>query len=207
MRRLISIKPFGCVLILAMLSSTSCAPDVGTPDEVGVLETSYGRVVIEFFPAFAPRHVATFKGLFREGFYDETKIHQLMKERGRPIAIQGGDPNSIDGAPTTWGLGAPNQKTIKAEISPRLVHLRGAVSAAHKPKEPDTAASQFFICLVDESRFDGQYTIFGRVIEGMNVVDTIGQAPVVQGTDRPLDPVVVNRSYIAKRSDFRQEEP
>lgn len=199
-------RVFGCVLVLAAICSISCAPDVGSPDEVAVLETSYGRIVIEFLPESAPRHVAAFKGLFRESFYDQTKIHQLLKEEGKPIAIQGGDPNSVNGAPTTWGAGAPNQKTIRSEVSPTLTHLRGTVSASHKPKEPDTAASQFFICLIDEPRFDGQYTIFGKVIEGMNVADTIGRAPVVRGTDRPIDPVVINRAYLAKRSEIRQEE-
>lgn len=200
---LMKIRACGCVLLVAVICLMSCAPDVGSPDEVAVLETSYGRIVIEFLPDAAPKHVATFKELFRERFFDETKIHQLLRDQGKPIAIQGGDPNSVNGAPATWGTGAPGQKTIRAEISPALTHVRGTVSAAHKPKEKDTAASQFFICLTDEPRFDGQYTIFGRVVEGMNVVDTIGRAPIVQGTDRPLDPVVINRAYLAKRNEIQ----
>lgn len=191
------------VLLLAAMCSISCRPDVGSPDEVAVLETSYGRLVIEFLPDDAPNHVATFKALFRQGFFDETKIHQLLRDQGKPIAIQGGDPNSIKGEPATWGLGASGQKTIRAEISPKLEHVRGTVSAAHKPNEPDTAASQFFICLADEPRFNGVYTIFGRVIEGMNVADTIGRAPIVRGTDRPVDPVVINRAYLAKRDEIK----
>lgn len=189
-----------CLLLLVVMCSISCGPDVGSPDEVAVIETSYGRIVFEFLPDAAPNHVATFKGLFRERFFDETKFHQLLKDNGKPIAIQGGDPNSVKGDPGTWGTGLPGQKTIRAEISKTLAHERGTVSASHKPKEKDTAASQFFICLTDEPRFDGQYTIFGRVIEGMNVADTIGRAPTVRNTERPLDPVVINRAYLAKRN-------
>lgn len=197
------ISVCSCVLLLAVMCSTSCGPSVGSPDEVAVLETSYGRIVIEFLPDAAPNHVSSFKALFRKGFFDQTKIHQLLKDQGRPIAIQGGDPNSVKGEPSTWGQGLPGQETIRAEISPKLTHDRGTVSAAHKPKEKDTAASQFFICLADERRFDGQYTIFGRVIDGMKVADTIGQAPVAQGTDRPVDPVVINRAYLARRDEIK----
>lgn len=193
------------LLFLLPMGLISCGPDVGSPDEVAVLETSYGRVVFEFFPDEAPNHVATFKAMFREGFFDETKFHRLLKENGRPIAIQGGDPNTVTGDPATWGAGLSGQKTLRAEISKKLVHARGAVSAAHKPKEKDTAASQFFICVVPEPRFDGEYTIFGRVIEGMNVVDSIARAPLVRGTERPVDPVVVNRAYLAKRDEIKQE--
>lgn len=181
----------------------SCAPEIGSPDEVAVLETSYGRVVIEFYPEYAPNHVAAFKQLFRDGFFNETKIHRLLKEKGRPIAIQGGDPNTVAGDPATWGKGLPGQKTLQAEISNKLVHARGAVSAAHKPREKDTAASQFFICVAAEPRFDGDYTIFGNVVEGINVVDSIARAPLVKGTERPVDPVVVNRAYLAKRDEIK----
>jgi peptidyl-prolyl cis-trans isomerase B (cyclophilin B) len=197
------IRTCCCLVVVAVMCSVSCAPRVGSPDEVAVFETSYGRIVIEFFPDAAPNHVATFKELFREGFFDGTKIHRLLKEQGRPIAIQGGDPNSVNGDPTTWGRGLPGQKTLRAEISKTLIHERGTVSAAHKPKEKDTAASQFFICVTPEPRFDGQYTIFGKVIEGMNVVDSIARAPLVKSTERPVDPVVVNRAYLAKREEIK----
>ena len=203
MSRSMKIRTSSCVLLLVAVCSLSCAPRVSSPDEVAVLETTYGRIVIEFLPDAAPNHIATFKDLFREAFFDQTKFHRLLKEQGRPIAIQGGDPNSVNGDPSTWGRGLPGQKTLRAEISKTLVHERGTVSAAHKPKEKDTAASQFFICVVPEPRFDGQYTIFGKVIEGMNVVDSIARAPLVQGTERPVDPVVVNRAYLTRRDEIK----
>ncbi|HYV04901.1 MAG TPA: peptidylprolyl isomerase, partial [Blastocatellia bacterium] len=71
------------VLFFALMCFASCRPDVGSPDEVAVLETSYGRIVIEFLPDAAPNHVATFKALFRKSFFDETKIHQLLRDQGK----------------------------------------------------------------------------------------------------------------------------
>ena len=91
---------------------------------------------------------------------------------------------------------------MPAEIS-TLQHQRGIVSAARKSDDINSATSQFFICVGTQSGFDGQYSIFGRVIEGMNVVDSIARAPVEPKTDRPLDPVVVNRSYLINRAELK----
>lgn len=195
---------FAVFVFLAIIvsGSTSCRHKID-PTEVGVLETNYGRIVIEFLPESAPNHVANFKELAREGFYDGTRFHRLVKDKDRPVAVQGGDPNSINGDSSTWGHGQPGQKTLKAEISANLKHERGTVSAARKPKEKDSATSQFFICITAQPIFDGDYTIFGRVIEGMNVVDSIGRAPMVKGTERPLDPVVVSKAYIVKREELK----
>jgi peptidyl-prolyl cis-trans isomerase B (cyclophilin B) len=199
----IKLKFAVCVfLAMALSGSTSCRHKID-PTEVGVLETNYGRIVIEFLPEIAPNHVANFKELAREGFYDGTRFHRLVKDKDKPVAVQGGDPNSINGDPSTWGQGQPGQKTLKAEISANLKHERGTVSAARKPKDKDSATSQFFICIAAQPLFDGDYTIFGRVIEGMNVVDSIGRAPLVKGTERPLDPVVVSKAYIVKREELK----
>ena len=189
-------------LAIIMSGSTSCRHKIDT-SEVGVLETNYGRIVIEFLPESAPNHVANFKELAREGFYDGTRFHRLVKDKDRPIAVQGGDPNSINGDPSTWGKGQPGQKTLKAEISPELKHERGMVSAARRPKDKDSATSQFFICINAHPFFDGDYTIFGRVIEGMNVADSIARAPLVKKTERPIDPVVVSKAYIEKREEVK----
>lgn len=190
------------VLIFAIFSLSCENVNVGDPNEVAVVETNYGRFVIEFLPDDAPRHVANFKDLARRGSFDGTKIHRLVKERsGKPIAIQGGDPNTISGDPATWGQGQPSQKTVKAEFSKTLKHLRGIVSAARRGNDDDSHTSQFFVCVAPEPQWDGKYSIFGRVIEGMNVVDSISRAPVWKDTDRPMDPVIVNRIYIAKRSE------
>jgi len=190
-------------LLLLVAGSAACSASAGDPDEVAVIETNYGRIVIEFFPDQAPKHVANFKGLAKDGFYDGTKFHRLVKDKIRGVAIQGGDPNTINGDPTTWGQGQPGQKTVPAEISDDLKHDRGIVSAARRGDDKDSATSQFFICSSPEPNWDGQYSIFGRVVDGMNVVDTIVRAPVWPRSDRPLDPVVVNRAYIIRRADLK----
>jgi cyclophilin family peptidyl-prolyl cis-trans isomerase len=172
-------------------------------DEVAVIETSYGRIAIELLAADAPKHVANFKELARAGSYDGTKFHRLVKGGGRDIAIQGGDPNTINGDPSTWGQGNPNQKTVPHEFSTTLKHVRGIVSAARRGNDVDSATSQFFICTAGQPGWDGQYSIFGRVIEGMNVVDTIVRAPVWPNTERPMDPVTVTRVYLVKRTELK----
>src|SRR6185369_12311718 len=92
-------------LAAVLLLSTSCGKRPVVDDEVAVLETSYGRIVIEFMPNVAPKHVENFKELAREGFYDGTRFHRIVSDRSRRVAIQGGDPNTINGAPATWGQG------------------------------------------------------------------------------------------------------
>ncbi|HWP43742.1 MAG TPA: peptidylprolyl isomerase [Blastocatellia bacterium] len=191
------------VLLLLVSGSIACTASAGDPNEVAVLETNYGRIVIEFYNDEAPKHVANFKQLAREGFYDGTKFHRLIRDKVRGVAIQGGDPNTINGDPGTWGQGQPGQKTVPAEISKKLRHVRGTVSAARRPNDINSATSQFFICASPEPNWDGEYSIFGRVIDGMNVVDTIVRAPMWPNTDRPLDPVVVNRAYIINRAELR----
>jgi peptidyl-prolyl cis-trans isomerase B (cyclophilin B) len=188
--------------IALLLGSSSCGSKPATDDEIGVLETSYGRIVIEFLPRLAPKHVENFKNLAREGFYDGTRFHKILKDKNRPTAIQGGDPNTINGDPSIWGQGQKAQRTVKAEIS-TLMHERGIVSAARKSDDINSATSQFFICVAPQPGFDGQYSIFGHVIEGMNVVDSIARAPTEAKSERPIDPVVVNRAYVVKRAELK----
>ena len=191
------------VSLIFVLVSTSCGAKVGDPDEVAVLDTNYGKIVIEFLPNDAPKHVAHFKELAREGSYDGTKFHRIVRIGTKLTAIQGGDPNSINGDPSTWGLGAPGQERVSAEFSKTLKHERGTVSAARQANDPDSATSQFFICSTSNPPWDGQYSIFGRVIEGMNVVDIIGRAPTINNSDRPLDPVVIKSVRIVKREEAK----
>jgi cyclophilin family peptidyl-prolyl cis-trans isomerase len=190
------------VLIAFLLASGACGSRPGIDDEVAVLETSYGRIVIEFLPRVAPKHIRNFKDLAREGFYDGTRFHRIVKDKNKAFAIQGGDPNTINGDPSIWGQGQKAQKTVAAEISD-LKHERGIVSAARKPDDLNSATSQFFICVAPQPGFDGQYSIFGRVIEGMNVVDSIARAPTEAKGERPIDPVVVSRAYVVKRAELK----
>ena len=198
------IKPAFLALLLAVVMSfaNSCGSRPEVDDEVAVLETNYGRIVIEFLPKIAPKHVDNFKELAREQFYDGTRFHRIVVDKGRRVAIQGGDPNSINGAPSTWGLGQRGQKTVPSEFS-KMKHERGIVSAARPAADPNGATSQFFILVGPQPSFDGQYSIFGRVIDGMNVVDSIALAPLNPRSEMPADPVVVTRVYIAKRNEVK----
>ena len=118
-----------------------------------------GSFTILFDPSVAPNHVANFVSLARKGFYDGTTFHRVIPG----FMAQGGDP-------TGTGTGGPGY-TIKAEFN-ATKHVRGTVSMARKP-DPDSAGSQFFVCFADTPNLDNQYTVFGKVVEGMDVVDKI----------------------------------
>jgi peptidyl-prolyl cis-trans isomerase B (cyclophilin B) len=195
-----------CALLVLVFGPTGCGHNVGSPDEVAVLETNYGRIVIEFLPDAAPRHVANFKQLARDHVYDGTKFHSIVAVDTRVTGIQGGDPNTISGDPSTWGLGQPGQKKIAAELSQTLKHVRGTVSAWRPQNDPDGSTSQFLICAVAAPKWDGQYSIFGKVVDGMNVVDSICRAPTLNNnkSNRPVDPVTVQSVHIVKRSEVGQ---
>jgi cyclophilin family peptidyl-prolyl cis-trans isomerase len=192
---------FFLAILIAFISASCGGANPGDPDEVAVLDTNYGKIVIEFFAAAAPKHVANFKKLARQGDYNDTKFHRLVRVSEKLAAIQGGDPNTINGDPATWGYGQKGQPMVQAEFSSALKHERGTVSAARNKDNPDSATSQFFICTTAVPAWDGQYSIFGKVIEGMNIVDSIGRAPTLNKSERPLDPVVVKSVRIVKREE------
>lgn len=133
-----------------------------TGEEIAVITTSRGVIKFKFYPKDAPNHVASFIELARAGFYDGTKFHRV--EPG--FVIQGGDPYSKTGAGPV-GTGGPGY-SLKAEFNDRP-HIEGTVAMA-RSQSPDSAGSQFYICLAPASFLDGQYTVFGQVIEGMDVV-------------------------------------
>lgn len=166
-------------------------------DEVAILETDMGKIVIEFFPGDAPKHVENFKKLTREGFYDGIGFHRIIPN----VIIQGGDPNTKTGSPDTWGMGAPGQPTVPAEFNDRK-HVRGIVSAARRGNDINSATSQFFICEGPKPDWDRQYTVYGRVVEGMNVVGIIANSPTVPGTERPSEKITIKKATLGKRSEF-----
>jgi peptidyl-prolyl cis-trans isomerase B (cyclophilin B) len=150
-------------------------------DKQAVLETTAGRIVIDLLPESAPNHVGYFIKLAGDGAYDGTTFHRLVNGG----IVQGGDPLSKDPARRdlygTGGLGV-----LKAEIG-GAKHVRGAVSGVIVPGKPDSGGAQFFICVVDQPALDGQYSVFGRVVEGINVVAKISASPVDEkgkATDR-----------------------
>ncbi len=139
--------------------------------EVAVIKTSEGEMVLEFWPEVAPGHVENFKKLASKGFYDGTCFHRVIKG----FMIQGGDPLTKDEANAgRWGTGDPGYK-IKAEFNDRR-HVKGVLSMA-RAGHPDSAGSQFFICHATASNLDGQYTAFGKLIKGEDVLDKIATTP------------------------------
>lgn len=132
-----------------------------------VIETTMGQIVLEVFPSLAPNHVESFLKRIREGFYEGTTFHRAI----RYGIIQGGDPLTRD-ASQFDRFGSGGLLELAAEINDES-HIRGTVSAVLIPGNPDSAGSQFFICVTDQKQLDGQYTIFGRVVEGIEVVERI----------------------------------
>jgi peptidyl-prolyl cis-trans isomerase B (cyclophilin B) len=144
-----------------------------------IIETKFGSMTLKLFPDVAPGHVKNFVDLAKKGFYDGTTFHRVIPG----FMIQGGDPNSKNPDKKTHGMGGPGY-TIKAEFNERP-HKRGTLSMA-RAASPDSAGSQFFICVKDSSFLDRQYTVFGEVESGMDVADKIVSQPK-DGNDNPND--------------------
>ncbi|MFN3681722.1 MAG: peptidylprolyl isomerase [Nitrospira sp.] len=142
---------------------------------------SLGKIILKFFPEVAPNHVANFLRLAREGFYNGTTFHRVIPG----FVIQGGDPQSKQANRALHGTGGPGY-TLKAEFNSKS-HKRGIVSMA-RSSDPNSAGSQFFICVADAPFLDGQYTVFGEVVSGMDVVDTVANVKC-DGRDNPVERV------------------
>lgn len=178
------------------------APEPDT--EVAVIETDYGSpIVIELYPNIAPRHVERFKQLIRENFYDGTTFHRIDPGLG---IIQGGDPNSRNPAATNLGTGSSSYPDLPAEFSD-LQYERGTVGAA-RSAAVNSANSQFYITLKRQPAFDQRYTIFGRVLQGLNTASIISTAPLAEGAqDRPAERIVVRRITLQPRANFTGGSP
>ena len=154
-----------------------------------VLQTKFGEITLKFFPEVAPKHVNSFIELASSGFYDGTTFHRVVPG----FVIQGGDPNSKSEDRSKHGTGGPGYN-IEAEFS-NLPHKRGTLSMA-RAAHPDSAGSQFFICVADAAFLDGQYTVFGEVTEGMDVVDEIVAQPR-DSRDNPNERVEMKVKIVA----------
>ncbi|MBI3793748.1 MAG: peptidylprolyl isomerase [Nitrospinae bacterium] len=150
-----------------------------------IIETTKGTIKLNFFSDDAPGHVENFGKLALKGFYDGTLFHRVIPG----FMIQGGCPKSKDDDRSEHGTGGPGY-TIKAEFNKRK-HKRGIVSMA-RSANPNSSGSQFFICVKDSLFLDGQYTVFGEVVEGMEVADEIVASPR-DGRDNPLEKVVMTK--------------
>jgi len=203
-------------LALALLTLTLATVPAGANEpakpaaapgpQVVVLETAQGTIVVQTADADAPKTVANFRKLVGKGFYDGTTFHRVIKG----FMIQGGDPLSKDDNPFNDGQGGPGY-TTPAEI--KLKHVRGAVATARlgdaaNPKK-DSSGSQFFICVANQPSLDrGGYTVFGQVIQGLDVVDRIvaladrpGIAKTAAGPN-PAKLALIKKAYLAPLSKY-----
>lgn len=187
------------------------------------METGDGDILLVFYSELAPHHVGNFVHLSRTGFYDGSKFHRIVPG----FVIQGGDPNSKDADPRNDGMGGPTMTDVltpaelelvgevnemlqakgyagldgpallKAEFSQTVKHVRGSLSMA-RSQDVDSAGSQFFICVDVTSQLDGKYTVFGHVVSGIEVADTIVNAEKnpAAGRDAPRNPVAINKVTI-----------
>jgi peptidyl-prolyl cis-trans isomerase B (cyclophilin B) len=191
MEREVSMKFFkiGFLLVACMLFMNSALAEMKykkfTPEETkkmsetgAVIETKFGNIDLRFSPQGAPNHVHNFIELAKKGFYDGTTFHRVIPG----FMIQGGDPNTKNPDRSRQGMGGPGY-TIKAEFNEKP-HKRGTLSMA-RSTNPDSAGSQFFLCVADAPFLDGKYTVFGEVVSGIDVVDEI----VSQARDKMDNPI------------------
>lgn len=159
---------------------------------------SYGKIVIELYPNVAPQMVERFKRLAQEGFYNGTAFHRVNPQTG---VVQGGDPNSKDDDPTNDGMGGSPYGEVPAEFSD-IPFDRGVVGAA-RAQDINSANSQFFITLRRVPQWDNNYTVFGRVIEGMDNAQAIAGAPTRPGSENPADKIVIKSATLQPRANFK----
>lgn len=169
-----------------------------------VLETDRGEMVVGFYSEQAPNHVKNFLGLAQKGFYDGLAFHRIV----RNFMIQGGCPNTREGESAPPGTGGPGH-SVDAEFSD-LPHKRGVLSMA-RSKDPNSAGSQFFVVHAEHADFlDREYTVFGHVTEGLDVLDAIASVEVEFGPggehSKPKERVGL-RSVVARLAPVREEEP
>ena len=189
MKALISFCALGLVLGVSAVraddtkkTDNKAAPAAAGTNAVAIFQTSEGEMVFEFWPDVAPKTVENFKTLAKKGFYDGTCFHRIIDG----FMIQGGDPLTKNpDKEADWGTGGPGY-TIPGETNTRVDrgHVRGVLSMANSGS-PDTAGSQFFICLAPVAQLDGGYTTFGKLIKGDDVLTRLGKTPV---KINPYDP-------------------
>lgn len=157
-----------------------------------VIETTLGNITIQLNDSAAPKHSANFRKLAKDGYYDSTTFHRVIPN----FMIQGGDPNSRNGERHTHGMGGPEYR-IDAEIG--LSHDRGVIAAARQGDQINpqkmSNGSQFYITVVPTTFLDGQYSVFGKVVEGMDVADKIVAVPR-DPRDNPLEKVMINKMTV-----------
>jgi peptidyl-prolyl cis-trans isomerase B (cyclophilin B) len=150
-----------------------------------MMETSMGNITIELWPDVAPNHVKSFVYLINKGFYDSLMFHRVVPG----FVIQGGDPEGT-------GMGGPGYQ-VPAEFSTTLKHEEGTLSMA-RSQDPNSAGSQFFLCVANTPFLDGKYTIFGKIVEGLDVIHKIEKTPAQR--ERPVTPVYMTKVSMMPKS-------
>lgn len=180
---IVVLAALGSALFLTNPSTPEPMPEANAEDinEVAVIETKFGNIVLEFFPDKAPRHVENFKKLARDGFYDGITFHRVIPG----FMIQGGDPNSKDNDRSNDGRGGPGY-SLPQELND-VSHVRGVLSMARSNED---SGSQFFIMIGDATHLDRDFSAFGRVIDGMAVVDQIVSVDR-DGNDNPTEKIEI----------------
>jgi len=157
--------------------------------------TDHGTIEIGFYPDLAPKHVENFRSLIQGGFYQKTKFHRITNSE--IFVVQGGDPNSIDQPKETWGQGSKGDGVVFEKN--RLAHVRGAVAMAQPGNtvgEKKSSGCQFYFVTKDSASLNGRYTVFGKVITGMDVIDKIAAAEIETNSERPKAPAIVTKTEI-----------
>jgi len=188
---------------LSLFTSESFSQEVRhrkfSPEEVkkmseqrAIIHTNLGDITLRFFPEVAPNHVNNFIELAKKGFYNGTTFHRVIPT----FVIQGGDPNSKNPDRSKHGMGGPGYQ-LKAEFN-KKPHRRGTLSMA-RSGHPDSAGSQFFICVADVPSLDGQYTVFGEVTKGIEVADKIVSLPRDRN-DNPKDRIEMTVDIVTEQA-------
>ena len=169
---------------------------------VAIIETAMGDITVEFYPKVAPNHVRQFVWLARSGYFNGMSISRVLPK----YIIQSGNPGS-------WEDTNSNKKKrfeipkLKAEYDANIKHTRGALSLARPSGDPDGGTSHFFICAQKASSLDGQYSVFGNVIKGLEIVDAISAVPLAEATDKPVDRIEVKQIKIKEIEKPLETEP
>ena len=185
---------FSCLLINSVVSADEQTADA-VPVDV-VIETKFGDMELKLFPDVAPGHVENFLKLVKSGFYDGTIFHRVIPG----FMIQGGDPNSKGSDKSTHGTGGPGY-AIDAEFNDKP-HVRGTLSMA-RSRDPDSAGSQFFIVVKESSFLDHQYTVFGVVVNGIEVADEI-VSQERDARDNPMERIEVKIRVIKLKNEMTE---
>ena len=188
-----AFRKFSLVICFIIFASVNIYSQSGKPQYNLRCEREglfLGNIKLELFPIIAPLHTKNFDSLVSIQFYDTTAFHRVVPN----FVIQGGDPNSRHGDPSTWGYGDSTQTTVPAEFS-NVNHARGILGAA-RSEDINSATSQFFVNVVENGSLNGRYTAYGRVYDGMNIADSIVNSPTVPGTERPLKKIEMFITHI-----------